>query len=188
MCLTTIAMMFELLPAMEQRIHHPSVTSKISQSFHCSEKKIILKVKHLLVEWAAFHDVCCMKIHAYNLRPCLLITYWLTTSLYYSVLMPEVTLTGATINFCQWCFKCLYRQNYQGKCVHIVRTTRAAPCLAVLLELWVTYPAATESFLTHSLECKVAAVFKRLKQSELLILMLSLSFSFNKRKWCSYLQ
>lgn len=30
--------------------------------------------------------------------------------------------------------------------------------------------------------CKVAAVFIRLKQSELLILMLSLSFSFNKRK------
>lgn len=38
------------------------------------------------------------------------------------------------------------------------------------------------SFLTHSLWCEVMAGFKRLKQSELLILMLSLSFSFNKRK------
>lgn len=42
-------------------------------------------------------------------------------------------------------------------------------------------PGPTAS-LTHGLPCKVMAVFKRLKQSELLILMLSLSFSFNKRK------
>lgn len=48
MCPTTIALMFELLPAMEQRIHHLPVTSKISQSFHCSERKITQKVKHLL--------------------------------------------------------------------------------------------------------------------------------------------
>ena len=43
-------------------------------------------------------------------------------------------------------------------------------------------PPTPRPAFTHSLQCKVTAVFKRLKQSELLILMLSLSFSFNKRK------
>ena len=64
-----------------------------------------------------------------------------------SVLMPEVTLTRVSINFCQWHFKCLHRQSYQGKCEQIVGMARAAPRSAVLVELcWSCIPSSHRVF------------------------------------------
>lgn len=77
--------------------------------------------------WCLLYAATCLKSQTMFAVP-----QSLSTSRHCIVLMPKVTLSGASINFCQWCFKCLHRQSYQGKCEQTVGTARAAPRLPVL--------------------------------------------------------